>query len=327
MKIRKLTPGFLLLLADVLLLNVICLFLLNAAININPFLQHYTTYSLLNNATWLLSFYLCGNYTYNPTKFKKLFKVTFLAFVLFLTVNFIFFSSSPGYIDLKLNLRNLFLFGSYLILSRVIIVSSLSILDKTGIIRKKVIIIGCDALTGKLIKHLDKKHLLYSIEGVFDDLEALLNSGKLPLIGSLNDCAEYALKNNIKEIYTVLPMEGDERIRDIAIIAEKNFIRFKVVPQKYAEIKIKQSSIQASQELTIESLNPEPVAAGIKGQILKRTFDIVFSLFVFVFILSWLVPIIAVLIKLDSPGPVFFKQLRSGVNNRPFWCYKFRICM
>jgi putative colanic acid biosysnthesis UDP-glucose lipid carrier transferase len=51
---------------------------------------------------------------------------------------------------------------------------------------------------------------------------------------------------------------------------------------------------------------------------------IVFSLGVAVGILTWLVPIIAVTIKLDSPGPVFFRQKRTGINNKPFDCLKFR---
>src|SRR5690606_18971276 len=56
----------------------------------------------------------------------------------------------------------------------------------------------------------------------------------------------------------------------------------------------------------------------------KRVFDIVFSSLVALFLLSWLVPLIALLIKLDSKGPVFFLQERSGLNNKPFKCIKFR---
>jgi putative colanic acid biosynthesis UDP-glucose lipid carrier transferase len=56
----------------------------------------------------------------------------------------------------------------------------------------------------------------------------------------------------------------------------------------------------------------------------KRVFDIVFALLVTVALLSWLVPIIAVLIKLESKGPVFFKQLRTGKDGRAFYCFKFR---
>ena len=62
----------------------------------------------------------------------------------------------------------------------------------------------------------------------------------------------------------------------------------------------------------------------LTNKILKRTFDISVSFFVIVFILSWMTPLIGLLIKLESKGPVFFKQARSGLNNKPFWCYKFR---
>lgn len=58
--------------------------------------------------------------------------------------------------------------------------------------------------------------------------------------------------------------------------------------------------------------------------LLKRCFDIAFSAMVLFAILSWLVPLIAILIKLESKGPVFFKQMRTGRHNRPFLCYKFR---
>jgi len=61
-----------------------------------------------------------------------------------------------------------------------------------------------------------------------------------------------------------------------------------------------------------------------QNRTLKRLFDILFSLAVIIFILSWLLPILVILIKLESPGPGIFKQERSGRNNKPFWCYKFR---
>lgn len=323
MKIRNITPGFLLLLTDILLLNIIYLFLLNNAVKINPLQQHYTTYALFNNVTWLLSFYLSGNYAYKLTEHKNLIRVTLSAFALFLSINFVFFRSTSNYIDIQLNLEDMLLFGSYLMLSRATIIAVLSTMDKTGLIRQKVIIIGCEKLTSKLIKQLQRKSLLYSIEGIFDDKDSCINGEKYQVIGSIDECLDYALKNDIKEIYTVISAEEDERLNKIAEIAEKNFIRFKVVPKKPVNSLPEQAALK-EQDLTIVSLDPEPVAASIKGQILKRTFDVLFSLFVIIFILSWLAPIIAILIKLDSPGPVFFKQLRSGIKNKPFLCYKFR---
>lgn len=59
-------------------------------------------------------------------------------------------------------------------------------------------------------------------------------------------------------------------------------------------------------------------------KIVKRLFDITFSILIIVGILSWLIPIMAVIIKLDSKGPVFFVQKRNGLNNREFKCFKFR---
>lgn len=56
----------------------------------------------------------------------------------------------------------------------------------------------------------------------------------------------------------------------------------------------------------------------------KRLFDLLFSIFTIVFLLSWFVPILSILIKLESKGPVFFKQKRTGLNNKTFTCYKFR---
>lgn len=59
-------------------------------------------------------------------------------------------------------------------------------------------------------------------------------------------------------------------------------------------------------------------------QIIKRTMDLMISFGLVVFVFSWLFPIIGVLIKLTSKGPLIFKQLRHGKDNIPFYCYKFR---
>lgn len=56
----------------------------------------------------------------------------------------------------------------------------------------------------------------------------------------------------------------------------------------------------------------------------KRFFDIAFSLLVICCLLLWLVPLIALLIRLESKGPIFFRQLRTGKDGKPFYCLKFR---
>ncbi|WP_133271090.1 sugar transferase [Hymenobacter radiodurans] len=68
----------------------------------------------------------------------------------------------------------------------------------------------------------------------------------------------------------------------------------------------------------------EPSTIPTREVVLKRVFDIAFSLLVICLVLSWLIPVIGLLIKLGSRGPVFFKQIRTGRRNRPFYCLKFR---
>lgn len=69
---------------------------------------------------------------------------------------------------------------------------------------------------------------------------------------------------------------------------------------------------------------PRPLSAQQQYFLLKRLFDFSFSLLVTVLLLSWLVPLLGILIKIESRGPVFFKQLRTGKGGKPFYCLKFR---
>ena len=77
-----------------------------------------------------------------------------------------------------------------------------------------------------------------------------------------------------------------------------------------------------------DALVPEPYRGRNKaimgGFVRKRAFDVVFSAMILVFLLSWLIPLIALIIKIESKGPTFFKQLRTGKDGTPFYCLKFR---
>ena len=61
-----------------------------------------------------------------------------------------------------------------------------------------------------------------------------------------------------------------------------------------------------------------------ENYIVKRIFDIIFSIIVCLFILTWLVPILWILVKIESKGPLIFSQKREGLDGRKFVCYKFR---
>jgi putative colanic acid biosynthesis UDP-glucose lipid carrier transferase len=99
-------------------------------------------------------------------------------------------------------------------------------------------------------------------------------------------------------------------------------IRFKFVPdfRMFVNRNIHVDIVESIPILSFRSEPLEDIVASSK----KRLFDIMFSLFIIVFLLSWLVPLLAILIKINSRGPVFFVQLRSGKDNQEFRCFKFR---
>ncbi|MFC4873119.1 sugar transferase [Negadavirga shengliensis] len=74
----------------------------------------------------------------------------------------------------------------------------------------------------------------------------------------------------------------------------------------------------------VDQFQPKDLSGDFSKRLLKRLFDLLFSLVTVVFFLSWMFPVLAIMIKLDSKGPVFFRQLRHGRGNRHFYCYKFR---
>jgi putative colanic acid biosynthesis UDP-glucose lipid carrier transferase len=79
-----------------------------------------------------------------------------------------------------------------------------------------------------------------------------------------------------------------------------------------------------SNDFSIQQVEEQGEAIVLGAFVRKRIFDVCFALFVTVILLSWVIPLITLLIKLDSKGPVFFKQLRTGKNKMPFYCLKFR---
>lgn len=186
---------------------------------------------------------------------------------------------------------------------------------------KPVIILGASILGQELKKHMEGQMILgYKVVGFFDD-----NSEpdlKQTLLGNLDEAIAFAKKNRIKEIFCVLPDSCLPKIHLLMREADREMIRFKMVPDIQDYFK-KNVTVQWFGHLPILSARTEPLEIKI-NQVLKRGFDLLISSLVIIFILSWVIPLLGLLIKLGSPGPVFFRQLRSGKDNEPFYCLKFR---
>lgn len=188
----------------------------------------------------------------------------------------------------------------------------------TGNNFRNVIIIGFtdEAMNLKNIFN-ERDDFGYRFKGFFSDK----NKNK-QIIGKTDEIQTYCIENKIDEIYCSLNEISNEKMKDLVEFSDMNQIEIKFIPDSTAILskKFKTNYYELFPVLTIQKTALHDPSI----QIIKRVFDIIFSLFIVIGVLSWLTPILAFLIKLESQGPVFFKQSRPGINEQEFNCYKFR---
>ncbi len=148
--------------------------------------------------------------------------------------------------------------------------------------------------------------------------------GKRKALGKFEDIARIAEEKNVDLLYVTLPKYYDTNLtRDLLTVCNRIGIRVRYVPlnQSWFKARVKNTESVGS----FMMYNPQEIPLDrLSYRIAKRLFDITFSLLVTVLLISWLFPIIAIIIKLESKGPVFFLQKRTGINNKAFYCIKFR---
>ena len=205
---------------------------------------------------------------------------------------------------------------------RVFVRMLLKMYRRRGYNFKRVIIVGAGKNGMELYKALnDDLSYGFNVLGFFDDNLAL--KSVLPnYLGMTHEVESYALANDVDEIYCTLPSANDEKIVRILNFAEKHMIRFYIVPEFYRNLK-KSLVMEMIESVPLLTVRREPLQA-LYNRALKRTFDIIFSLLVLVTVFPILYIVIGILIKMTSPGPILFKQKRTGLYGQEFKCYKFR---
>jgi Undecaprenyl-phosphate glucose phosphotransferase len=142
-------------------------------------------------------------------------------------------------------------------------------------------------------------------------------------IGDYSELKEY-IKNseNVDKIFYVNSELDNKEVREIMQLCQTKFIDFDIIPRE-VDLFPRGVKVEFLDDLPVILLKEEPLFK-LRNKILKRTFDIIFSSVVLILIFSWLFPIIAILIRLESKGPIFFIQNRPGYKGSIFPCYKFR---
>ena len=139
---------------------------------------------------------------------------------------------------------------------------------------------------------------------------------------SIQDCFEQILNLNIDEVYCSVSELDNDQIKILIDFCNNNFKILKFISAR-GELLSKKLKSDTYGYSTVQSFRDMPLTNDY-NIFLKRSFDIVFSLTIIIGILSWLIPLMALLIKIESNGPVFFLQKRNGYRYKEFLCIKFR---
>ena len=312
---------------ELLIISVIFLSLLQL-MDSNLYTWTYT--SRLRESFFLLAVaYVCSLYFYPINISKQIVYLDIILKHLLLTtlVMLVLFVLSLIFFDYN-GLSSIFLltlFGSiYFGLSmwRVFVRLLLKLYRRKGRNFRSVIIVGAGKNGMRLYEALNNDLAYgYKVMGFFDDNLAL--KGELPnLLGMTHEVETFLEENFVEHIYSTLPGSQDEKTLRIMNYAEKHAIRFFWVPEVARSIR-RGVELEIIAMMPVLSLRHEPLLYGY-NRLLKRLFDIAFSLTFLVTLFPIIYAVVAIVTKLTSPGPVFFKQMRTGLQGRDFYCYKFR---
>lgn len=215
-----------------------------------------------------------------------------------------------------------FIFGISLFLNRWLMLIACYYLKRNNYLVKKVMIVGYNETAKKLVSYFEEDGMITQIVGFCEDQHKVHELSNYPILDSVDNSIKASLYYDVNEIYSTISPEQNSGIYQLIKEADNACIHFKIVPDLSFIIK-ESVYIDYLKDMPVLSLRHEPLTQ-VENRIKKRVFDIIFSLLVIIVILSWMLPLFALLIKLESKGPVFFKQLRTGRDKKIFHCLKFR---
>lgn len=181
-----------------------------------------------------------------------------------------------------------------------------------------VVVIGEDKNIRTLKKVFSEPDYGYRYKGYFHNEKSLFED----YLGTINDSFDFILTNNIDEIYCLGSQVSKDELKRLISFSDNNFKKLKLIPDN-KEIYTRAMQIEQFESVPVLNLRKSPLEINY-AKYGKRAFDILFSSLVILLILSWLIPLLYIITRLETSDPLFFKQLRHGYNKKSFWCYKFR---
>lgn len=308
---------------------VVDFFVLNASYLITCLLTDIQHQPFYGKQVWLmlnLSF-LAVVYVLNSLHDKRVVYIDRMLMLLvkYILLHAVIFLMLFFFVDNEISWKTIALFyGIFAILLAVWWIVSRKVLKwyrSKGFNYKKIVIIGggTSGAGKRLMQELESDQGYgYHIIGFFND-EPVNDIASYR--GNVKDLEEFIKNTAVDEIYCAIPENERQELQNIINLAERNAIDFYYVPQ-FSKYISRRFEIEMFGAVPVMSIHPHPLQNPFNKAI-KRCFDLLVSSFVLLLSPIIFLPI-AIGVKLSSPGPVFFKQERTGYRGKSFKCLKFR---
>lgn len=286
-----------------------------------PFLSILFLFSVVS---WYIAAQFSGLYSdLRSKKFSE--EIIHILFTLFLFIIllsfFLFMLRQQIYIGNKFLVLFLCILVSLVISTKYMLRKYLHKILYTGKLHENILLIGATQAAKDFYDTINS-HFFYGYQciGFLDNDETRLNG--CPYLGGIDDINKVLQEQVIDEVIIALPNSQYEEVRTSMEACDLYGRRVRIIPDlyTYASSNIQINNIGMLPVINLRSLPQDRET----NKIIKRAFDILFSLCFFIVLGWWLLPLIAIAIKLTSKGPVLFMQERWGLNNEKIICYKFR---
>lgn len=292
--------------------------------------QPFYFYLLLAYFSWFITYlilskkYLYLRDSYKHRVYRILKRVGFFLVVM-LVITFFLERESYSRIFL-LSFAGLFLIGELIAYKLIYII--LKKRRDSGKSVKRALIVGYNDTSVQLRKLFENDSMLgYKFAGFVRyaerDIDEIPENEQEYFVGDTSELEQIIKATGVEVVFSVFSFfQTKNNVQQQLVACNHCGVRLYLIPETTRWMR-KERSVEELGNLYV--LNPQHIPLDDVGnRFLKRGFDLFVSGFCILFLFSWLFPILAIAVKLSSKGPVFFKQERTGLNNRTFQCLKFR---
>ena len=195
-------------------------------------------------------------------------------------------------------------------------------LRERGMNQLQCVFVGSGKNMRELFKEMSEKEAGYHVTGYFDFAPDEKMSQLAAYLGTPDGVVEWLKTHKVDNIYCSLPSKDAEAIMPVIKWCERSFIHFFSVPNVRSYLH-RRMWFETVGDVPVLSLHNEPLNR-LDNRIVKRAFDLLMSGLFLLLVFPFVFLIAGGIIKITSPGPIFFRQKRNGINGKEFWCYKFR---